>query len=400
MEEKLYLLKIGELMLKGGNRGAFERALVRDLAFRLKGSGAQISTREGRFYVRAPVAAAVRVEKALNCLAGITGWADVRKCGKDIDEILRVCVEEALACAAAGREKAACDGGPCGGDGGITRFKVESRRADKSFPYDSYSINCLAGDAVRAALADFRVDVRNPDIVFRIEVRESVYIWGLEHKGLRGLPSGTAGRGLLLLSGGIDSPVAGFLMALRGMRLCAVYFDAYPYTSAEAREKVVTLAGILSDYAPGLKLFAVSFTKVEEKIRAGAPENLATVLLRMAMFECATLIARAKKCKAVITGESLSQVASQTVDNIAVAESRSGFPVLRPLIGLDKEEIVRRAVKIGTYETSILPYADCCTLFSSEHPVLHAGMEETTGIYEGLALLPLIKDAAREALNA
>jgi len=399
MQEKLYLLKIGELILKGGNKGVFEKALVRNLALKLKGSGAQINTQEGRFYVHAPPGSAAQVEFALDHLAGITGWAEVRQCPKDIDEILKTCVEEARVCAGAPAPHTppappAPPAEPQTANGKGTRtFKVEARRTDKSFPFDSYRINCLAGDAIRAALPEFRVDVQNPEFVFRIEVRERVYVWAPEHRGLRGLPVGTAGRGLLLLSGGIDSPVAGFLMALRGMNISALYFDAYPYTSIEAREKVITLSKKLSAYTQGLKLLVVSFTKVEERIRTLAPENWATVLLRMAMFECASLIARSRKCKALVTGESLSQVASQTIENIAAAGSRASLPILRPLIGLDKEEIIRRAVKLGTYSTSILPYADCCTLFSPQHPILHANLSEATKIYESLDLSDLLKEA-------
>jgi len=231
-------------------------------------------------------------------------------------------------------------------------------------------------------------------VVINVEIRERAYIYGWTAEGRRGLPVGTASRGLLLLSGGIDSPVAGYLMLSRGMSIDAVYYHAYPYTSEDARQKVVTLARTLGRYAPELHLFTISFTDVEKRIQERAPQEWATVLLRMAMVETAAKLARERKCKCLITGESLSQVASQTVENITVTGSLSGsLPIFRPLIGIDKEEIVRRARSIGTYETSILPYPDCCVLFSPEHPILHAQAAEAETLYAALDLSPLIQAA-------
>ncbi|MDR3325523.1 MAG: tRNA 4-thiouridine(8) synthase ThiI [Spirochaetaceae bacterium] len=376
-----YLVKLGELSLKGGNKAGFEKILARNVAAALRGSGAQLTTHDGRFYITckepASAEAAERIEDALAHLPGITGWAASRKTEKTIDNVLAACVEEARLCF----------------ENGARSFKVESRRTDKSFPFRSYEINCRAGDAVAEAIPSFKVDVRHPDAVISVEIREKAFIYGYEKKGLRGLPVGTAGRGLLLLSGGIDSPVAGFMMALRGMNLAAIYFHAYPYTSNEAKQKVITLAGILARYTTNLKLFVISFTAVEQRIKEKAPEAWATVLLRMAMMECASMSARRAKCKALITGESLSQVASQTVENIRCAESRAAFSVFRPLIGMDKEDITRKAISIGTYQTSILPYEDCCTLFSPQHPILRAPLAEASALYESLDLQPLMREA-------
>jgi thiamine biosynthesis protein ThiI len=197
----------------------------------------------------------------------------------------------------------------------------------------------------------------------------------------------------LLLSGGIDSPVAGFLMASRGMGLDAVHFHAYPYTSAEAKQKVIRLAGILSAYTMGIRLYIVGFTKVQMRIKEAAPPSWATVLLRMAMMDCAEKIARRIKSKCLITGESLSQVASQTIENLTCTQSRISLPVLRPLIGADKDAITRKAKQIGTYATSIEPYEDCCVLFSPPHPVLRGDPAQAVNLYESLELEPLIEEA-------
>jgi thiamine biosynthesis protein ThiI len=241
--------------------------------------------------------------------------------------------------------------------------------------------------------------VRNPQGIISVEIREKAYIYGNSRRGLQGLPVGTAGRGLLLLSGGIDSPVAGFMMASRGMGIDAVYFHAWPYTSEEARQKVVRLAEIAGQYTLGIRLFTVGFTPVQKRIKERAPLPWTTVLLRMAMMECAEKIARKIKAKCLITGESLSQVASQTIENIRCTQSRIGIPVLQPLIGMDKESIIRKAETIGTYGTSILPYEDCCVLFSPPHPILRGDPEEAARLYEALELDPLIHQAITEAVT-
>jgi thiamine biosynthesis protein ThiI len=209
---------------------------------------------------------------------------------------------------------------------------------------------------------------------------------------------GTAGKGLLLLSGGIDSPVAGCMMASRGLRIDAVYFHAYPYTSENARQKVITLANIMSRYCLKIHLYTVGFTCVEERIKERSPEPWLTVLLRMAMMDCAERIARDNHAGCLITGESLSQVASQTLENIACTQSNVTLPVLRPLIGMDKERIIRVAESIGTYETSILPYEDCCVLFSPTHPILHGDVDEARRRYQELELDALITQAISESV--
>jgi thiamine biosynthesis protein ThiI len=375
-----YLLKPGELALKRGNKGEFERVLKRNLETLLRPTRARVAFARGRYFVRCPEGEAAKAEEALSRLIGIAGWARARVCGKTPEDVFRACVETAGECYRAG----------------VTTFKIEARRTDKSFPLDSYAIRSQGGDAVLAAWPGLRVDVHKPGALIQVEIREKAYIYGMEQRGLRGLPVGTAGRGLLLLSGGIDSPVAGFMTLCRGMRVDAVYFHAYPYTSEEACQKVVRLAEILGRYALGMRLYTVGFTAVQMRIKERAPEPWSTVLLRMAMAECAEKLARKARLKCLVTGESLSQVASQTIENISCTESRVSLPVLRPLIGMDKEDITRKAEAIGTYPVSILPYEDCCVIFSPPHPVLRGKPEEARALYEKLDLAELIDDALRE----
>jgi thiamine biosynthesis protein ThiI len=378
-----YLLKPGELSLKGGNRPTFERVLKHNLALRLRGTGARIAATNGRFYVHCPAESRDVVEDALERLMGISGWAKTFVAEKTPDAVLERCVEAALEC----RER------------GAQTFKIEARRTDKSFPLDSYQIRNAGGSAILGQVPGLKVDVHKPDVVIAVEIREKAYIYGMERQGRRGLPVGSAGRGLLLLSGGIDSPVAGYLMMGRGMGLDAVYFHAYPYTSDEARQKVVKLSEIVGSYGMGIRLHTVSFTAVQTRIKGRAPEAWRTILLRMAMMECAEKLAGARRIKCLVSGESLSQVASQTLENIACTENRITIPVLRPLIGMDKEEIIRIAEKIGTYETSILPYQDCCVLFSPPHPILRGNIKEANALYEDQELSPLINEALQQRVT-
>ena len=376
-----YLVKPGELTLKGGNRRAFEKILCRNLSTLLKGLEARIVTASGRYFVHCPPGMEEKTEEALDCLIGISGWAKTRTSPKTPDEVIAACVEEAKLLL----------------ERGIVSFKVEARRTDKSFPLDSYEIRCRAGEAVTRELPALKVDVHRPGAVIRVEIREKAYIYGNSRPGRRGLPVGTAGRGLLLLSGGIDSPVAGYMMASRGMAIDAVYFHAYPYTSEEARKKTEKLAEIVGRYTQGIKLFVIGFTSIQARIRERAPEAWRTVLLRMAMMDCAEKLALSRRDKCLISGESLSQVASQTIENITCTQSRVKLPVLRPLIGMNKEDIITFAENIGTYETSILPYADCCVIFTPPHPVLRGDPALAGELYDKLELGPLIEEALRNA---
>jgi thiamine biosynthesis protein ThiI len=384
--EILFLIKPAELTLKGGNRAGFEKLLCRNIRamLRARAEGARLSAQPGRFYVRCPPEAAGACEAVLEKLAGISGWARARVTEKTVDAVL-------AACAAEGRRLA---------ESGAVSFKVEARRADKSFPLDSYGICRDAGSAVTREVPALAVDVKSPQGIISVEIREKAYVYSLGKRGLRGLPVGSAGRGLLLLSGGIDSPVAGIMMAIRGMGLDAVYFHTPPYTSREAADKTRRLADIVGSYAMGTRLHIINFTEIQKRIRAHTPAAWNTVLLRMAMMEAGSFLARRLRAKCLVTGESLSQVASQTVENLACSESRAAFPVFRPLIGMDKETITALARCFGTYETSILPFADCCILFSPPHPVLRGDLREAAALYEKLELSPLIAEALRGAETA
>ena len=376
-----YLIKPGELTLKGGNRRGFEKILRKNLADLLRGTGASILVRSGRYFVDCPEGMEGKTEDALGRLIGISGWAKTRTTEKEIDKVIAACVKEAAQL----WEK------------GARTFKIEARRTDKSFPFDSYRIRCMAGEAVQKEIPLFKVDVRKPEAVIEVEIREKAYIYANAREGRRGLPVGTAGRGLLLLSGGIDSPVAGYMMASRGLALDAVYFHAFPYTSDEAKGKAVKLAEILGSYAQGIRLFVVGFTPLQVRIKERAPEAWRTILLRMAMLECAEKLCLRLGDKCLISGESLSQVASQTIENITCIQSCTRLVMLRPLIGMNKEEIIAMAENIGTYETSILPYEDCCILFSPPHPVLRGDPAEAGKLYTDLDATPLIEEALRSA---
>lgn len=375
-ENITYLAKLGELTLKGSNLKEFENRLTANVKLYLESVKATVRLRAGRLYIEGPEESCAAIEFTLQHLIGITGWARTTVCDKDIMAIRKAVYQEAVAAK----------------EGGAKSFKIESRRADKNFPMNSYQISCEAAtDVFDQGLLE--VKLQNPDVIIRVEVREKVFVYCDRNKGCRGLPVGTGGHGLLLLSGGLDSPVAGYRMMRRGMKVDCVYFHAYPYTSAEAQQKVEDLAKIIARYGVDTHINIIPFTEVQMRIRQRAPENFSTLLLRMCMMRAATLLADRIKAHCLISGESLGQVASQTVQNMAVTASASPYPLLRPLVGLDKEEIVETAKAIGTYETSILPYEDCCVLFSPKHPVLRASVEEAQRLYRELDAEELIQAA-------
>ena len=373
---KFYIGKIGELILKGSNIKIFEKQLVRNTKAYLKDVYASVRLTAGRLYIECDEAAQERVEFALNHLIGITGWAQAVIVEKNIEAIKQEVLNEAIKA----REN------------GAKTFKLDARRSDKSFPLDHYGICCEAAElAYGQKILD--VDVKNPDVVIMIEVRDKCFVYSNRTKGRRGLPVGVSGKGLLLLSGGLDSPVAGYRMLRRGMTIDALYFHAYPYTSDEAREKVEHLAEILSYYGLRVHINTIPFTEVQMQIKKKSPENYTTLMLRLCMMKAANMLAERIGASCLITGESLGQVASQTIENMSCTESMADYPLLRPLVGTDKEEIVEIAKEIGTYETSILPYEDCCVLFSPRHPVLRSTVEEAKKIYESLEVDELVKEA-------
>ncbi|MBQ3825495.1 MAG: tRNA 4-thiouridine(8) synthase ThiI [Spirochaetaceae bacterium] len=373
-----YLGKVGELTLKGSNLKEFEKKLGANLKIALGAvPNIKIRVASGRLYVDAEEQYAEAVEYALKHLLGITGWAKTQAVEKNMDAIKAAVVAEAQ------RAK----------ERGCSSFKIESRRSDKNFALNSYQINCEAASPIfdGGLLA---VDVHKPDVMINVEVREKcAYVYSDAEKGRRGLPVGVSGKGLLLLSGGIDSPVAGYRMMRRGMRVECVYFHSYPYTSAEAQQKVETLAKTLGDFGVDTHLNVIPFTDVQMRIKQKSPVAWTTLMLRVCMMKAANLLAARIGAQCIITGESLGQVASQTIENMSVTEHFASLPLLRPLVGMDKEEIVATAEEIGTFETSILPYEDCCVLFSPKHPILRGTIEEAEKIYQELEIDDLIREA-------
>ncbi|MDO5774409.1 MAG: tRNA uracil 4-sulfurtransferase ThiI [Spirochaetales bacterium] len=374
-----YLGKLGELTLKGGNIRVFEKQLLCNIRLALETVEAKVKLLSGRLYVYCTKNSCAAVEYALDHLIGITGWAKVQAVEKNL-EAIKIAVR---------RE------GEAAKSNGAKTFKIEARREDKDFPLNSYEIATeVAGVLFDDGTLD--VDVHKPDVSINIEVREKCYVYCAQKKTCRGLPVGVSGKGLLLLSGGIDSPVAGYRMMRRGMKVECVYFHSYPYTSEEAQQKVQDLARIIAQYGSDTHLNVISFTEVQMKIKQKAPEAYSTLMLRLCMMKAANMLAERINCDCIITGESLGQVASQTIENLAVTESFAEKPLVRPLIGLDKEEIMDTANFIGTYETSILPYEDCCVLFSPKHPVLRATIEEAKKIYDSMEIDSLIQKSFDE----
>jgi thiamine biosynthesis protein ThiI len=364
--KEIILGKYGELALKGLNRPFFESVLVRELKARLEPLGSfSVKWAQSTVFIEPLDEAAERaVDDAFyeaRHVFGINAVARAAFAEKDMDAILRTAAEYVPPFLE-----------------GAGSFKAEAKRSDKKFHLTSPQIAAAVGGAVHEAMGGrIRVDVNNPDVTVYTEIRDSgAYIHAGSVPGAGGLPYGTNGHALLLLSGGIDSPVAGFMMARRGVRIDAVHFESYPYTSEQAREKVLSLAGILCEYTRTMYVHVVSVTKIQEELRRCCNSDYFTLLLRRSMMRIAERIARKNGMMALVTGESSGQVASQTMEALAVTDLVVNMPVLRPCIGMDKEEIVVRSRRIGTYETSILPYEDCCTVFTPRHPKTRPELEK------------------------
>lgn len=378
----IFLIKTGEVLLKLGNQREFVHQLKSQMRNRLGAVPHKIEEYPGRFFLEVSDANAPVAEFVLSHCPGVNGYAPVTVCAKTTEAILAASV------AVANRETT------------IFRkrtFKVETRRSDKSFPLDSYSMSSLAGETILSQVQGSQVDVHTPDYVITIEIRERAYVYGPTLPGPRGLPSGVSGKGILLLSGGIDSPVAGYMMARRGLALEAVYFHTYPYTSVEAQKKVEALAVKIAAFCGGIRLWVIPFTDVQMKIKKLANPESTTIMLRSAMMEAATMLALKVGASCIITGESLGQVASQTAENMRVTQAPTTFPVLRPLIGMDKEDTIAIARKIGTFDISILPYEDCCVLFSPEHPILKPNFYAATNAYKEIDLSAEITESVKNA---
>lgn len=380
MAGKLYLIKEGEISLKGGNRNLFEKQLRHNIKNKLRPYHSDITKQKGRLYARIPDEVPDDlVEKALRTTPGITGFARAHQAEKSLEGIIAK-AKEILP------SSSFTDGGS---------FRVTVKREDKSFPLNSHDVACELADAVFSLFPDMTVNLKHPDHTLTCEIRNDVFLYTGEEKGEGGLPYATAGKGMLLLSGGIDSPVAGYMMAKRGMKLDAIYFHAYPYTSELALDKVRQLASIIAPYLGGMRLFVVPFTNGQLHIRDHGYEEEATLMFRAAMMQTATRIAKENGGSALVTGEALSQVASQTLDAMSFTDSMTELLVLRPLVGMDKEEITEKAKAIGSYETSILPYEDCCVVFSPKHPVTRPVKEVARRHFEELDMDAIIDEAVR-----
>lgn len=361
--KEILLCKYGEIILKGANRRYFEEMLCKTVRFRAKHFGKFTVTRSQSTIIIEPQDDGADIEGMFETTLKIFGIVDVSRCAvceKDMDAIRRT-AREYLPQFLAGKKT----------------FKVEAKRSDKRFPLTSPEIAREIGGEVLSVMPKLKVDVREPEITVHVEVREyGAYLHAGQFKGAGGIPVGTSGKALLLLSGGIDSPVAGYMMAKRGVQIEAVHFESFPYTSERAREKVFELARIVAQYAGSINLHVVSLTHVQEELVKNCEEDYFTLILRRYMMAIADRIAAANGCGAIVTGESLGQVASQTMPAIGVVDPLASVPVFRPCIGLDKEEIIQIARKIGTFETSIQPYEDCCTVFTPRHPKTKPTMKD------------------------
>lgn len=354
--KEVLLVKNGEIALKGLNRSTFEDMLVKNIKRRLLASVGKFQfTKSQSTIIAEPLDEDIDFEEAVETLKKVFGIAAFSRAAiaeKDFDSIKDVALEYL------GDELRQ-----------VKTFKVNAKRSDKKFPMTSPELCREVGAHLLRNISTLSVDVHNPDIIVTVEVRDkNVFIHGNQIKGAGGMPVGSAGRVALLVSGGIDSPVAGWMMAKRGLQLNAIHFAAPPYTSKRAEMKVHDLVSIVAKYSGRVNFAVVNFTEIQETIKEKCPEELFTIIMRRLMMKIAIRIAQRDGCGALVTGESLGQVASQTLGAIACTDAVSDMPVFRPLIGMDKDEIITISRKIGAFETSILPYEDCCTVFTPKHP--------------------------------
>lgn len=352
-----FLIKYAEIGVKGKNKYLFEEALVQQVKYALKRCEGEfkVTRTEGRIYVHA--LSEFDYDETVDNLKTVFGVSGICPVIHVEDEGFEKLAETVVDYVDKVYQ-----------DKNIT-FKVQARRARKNYPMNSMEINMELGGAVLGAFPEMKVDVHHPDVMLHVEIREKIYIYSIEIPGPGGMPVGSNGKAMLLLSGGIDSPVAGYMIAKRGVKIDAVYFHAPPYTSDRAKQKVIDLAKLVSRYAGPVYLHIINFTDIQLYIYEKCPHEELTIIMRRYMMKIAERIAKESDCLGLITGESIGQVASQTVQSLAVTNEVCTLPVFRPLIGFDKMEIVEVSEKIGTYETSILPYEDCCTIFVAKHPV-------------------------------
>lgn len=378
MSEDLILLRYGELALKGKNRSDFENRLLNNIRRKLAPfSGVKVSKTFGRMFVELGGNDRAEVLAALSEVFGLVGFSPAKRVSSDLSAI----TDAALALV---REQ----------DPAPRTFKVQAKRSDKSFPHKSQELNHLLGGIILKNIPGIKVDVHHPDLIVHVEVRgEHTYLYGANLPGPGGLPVGSSGKVMLLLSGGIDSPVAGYLALKRGAVLEAVHFHSYPFTSERAKEKVVDLARQLTRFAGEIRLHVVPFTEIQTKIREKCEASYSITVMRRFMLRIAESLARKNKALALVTGESLGQVASQTLESMQAINDVTTYPILRPVVGMDKQEIMTIAKRIGTYETSILPYEDCCTVFLPKAPKTRPNLNVTRKNEAGLDVDRLVQEA-------
>ena len=377
---EMILLKLGEMVLKGLNRRSFEDKLQANIYRRLNNLGQfRVYTRQSTTYVE-PMNDDCDMDgawEALTKVFGVVGLSRARACEKDKDAILaaaREYLDDKLSAA--------------------RTFKVETKRADKTFPMTSIQLSQYVGGELDELYPDLKVDVHNPELTVHIEIRDyAAFVHADPEPGAGGLPVGVNGRAVSLLSGGIDSPVASWMIAKRGVALEMVHFFSYPYTSNEAKEKVLDLARLLTPWCGRLTVHVVPFTAIQEELRRSVPQELFTLVMRRFMMRISQCVAQRCGAKALVTGECLGQVASQTMEAMAVTGAVVDMPILRPVVGMDKEEIVRISRKINTFETSILPYEDCCTVFTPRHPRLRPTLEELEAAEQALDIEGMVQAA-------
>ena len=353
--KEIILIKVGEIALKGLNRRNFEDVLIKNLKHRIRDLGKfNVSVAQSTIYIE-PVSDDIDLDdvcERVSQVFGIVAFSRALVCEKSMDDILEKApdylYDELI---------------------GAKTFKVESKRSDKKFPLKSPEISATVGGKILEHFPHLKVDVKNPEITVTVEVRDfGAYVRCKTLRGQGGIPVGTGGNAAILISGGIDSPVAAYMMSKRGIRLTAIHFASPPYTSDRAHLKVEKLLKIVSRYSGCINMYTVQFTKIQETIKDKCPEELFTIIMRRLMMQISEIIAKQHDCTALITGESLGQVASQTIHAMSCTDEATSMLVFRPLIGMDKEEIIQISRKIGTFETSIEPYEDCCTVFTPKHP--------------------------------
>ena len=375
----IILLKIGEIILKGLNRRRFEQKLLGNIRWRLSRLGKfRVYLMQSTIYVEGEDGADMDAAfEELRKVFGVVSISRAAACEKDKDAIARLAIE----CMREEMRRA-------------KSFKVESKRSDKSFPLTSVQLSQYVGGELSEAYPEVAVDVHDPELTVHIEVRDlAAYVHKSPVPGAGGMPVGSNGVAVSLLSGGIDSPVSSWMIARRGVRLIPVHFFSFPYTSQQAKEKVIELARLLTPWCGKMRMEVVPFTHIQEEIRAKCPEEYFTLIMRRFMMRIAERIALDNGAKAIVTGENLGQVASQTMEAMASTQAVIGLPVLQPLVGMDKGEIVAMARRIGTFDTSILPYEDCCTVFTPRHPRTHPTVAEVEEAEAALDVDALVNEA-------